>query len=100
MCPDFYWVDQEHGGIIRHGANCFMPLLKQQFQRRLITRKAYGGAYCVMNSKHLKADFNLRGLRLKLRSWAGRDAGQHHPPKGDRFGRIARKKENRTPVCL
>jgi acetyl-CoA/propionyl-CoA carboxylase carboxyl transferase subunit len=52
-------TDQEHRGIIRHGAKLLyayseatVPLLT------VITRKAYGGAYCVMASKHLGADVN------------------------------------------
>ena len=51
---------QEYGGIIRHGAKLLyayseatVPLIT------LITRKAYGGAYDVMASKHIKADINL-----------------------------------------
>lgn len=50
-------TDQEHGGIIRHGAKLLyayseatVPMLT------VIIRKAYGGAYCVMSSKHLGAD--------------------------------------------
>lgn len=53
-------VDQEYGGIIRHGAKLIyayseatVPLIT------VITRKAYGGAYVVMGSKHLGADLNL-----------------------------------------
>ena len=52
-------TDQEHGGIIRHGAKLLyafseatVPLLT------VITRKAYGGAYCVMSSKHIGGDVN------------------------------------------
>ena len=52
-------TDQEHGGIIRHGAKLLyayaeatVPLLT------VITRKAYGGAYCVMASKHIGGDVN------------------------------------------
>src|SRR5699024_12107775 len=53
-------TDQEYGGIIRRGAKLIyaygeatVPLVT------LITRKAYGGAYCVMGSKQLGADINL-----------------------------------------
>lgn len=52
-------TDQEHNGIIRHGAKLLyafseatVPLLT------VITRKAYGGAYCVMSSKHIGGDVN------------------------------------------
>ena len=53
-------VDQEHSGIIRHGAKLLYAFAEATVPKvTLITRKAYGGAYCVMNSKHLKADFNF-----------------------------------------
>jgi propionyl-CoA carboxylase beta chain len=51
---------QEHGGIIRHGAKLLYAFAEATVPKiTLITRKAYGGAYCVMNSKHLRADYNL-----------------------------------------
>ena len=51
---------QEHGGIIKHGAKLLYAFAEATVPKvTLITRKAYGGAYCVMNSKHLRADFNL-----------------------------------------
>ena len=56
-------VDQEYGGIIRRGAKLIyayaeatVPLIT------VITRKAYGGAYIVMGSKHLGADLNVEAL--------------------------------------
>ena len=53
-------VDQEHGGIIRHGAKLLYAFAEATVPKlTVITRKAYGGAYCVMNSKHLRADFNV-----------------------------------------
>jgi propionyl-CoA carboxylase beta chain len=53
-------VDQEHGGIIRHGAKLLYALAEATVPKvTLITRKAYGGAYCVMNSKHIRADLNF-----------------------------------------
>jgi propionyl-CoA carboxylase beta chain len=52
--------DQEHGGIIRHGAKLLYAFSEATVPRfTVITRKAYGGAYDVMNSKHIGADFNL-----------------------------------------
>jgi acetyl-CoA/propionyl-CoA carboxylase carboxyl transferase subunit len=52
--------DQETGGIIRHGAKLLYAYAEAQVPLiTLITRKAYGGAYCVMASKHLGADFNF-----------------------------------------
>ncbi|HUP63777.1 MAG TPA: acyl-CoA carboxylase subunit beta [Thermoanaerobaculia bacterium] len=52
-------VEQEHGGIIMHGAKLLFALAEATVPKiTVITRKAYGGAYCVMNSKHIRADMN------------------------------------------
>jgi propionyl-CoA carboxylase beta chain len=52
-------VRQEHGGIIRHGAKLLYAFAEATVPKiTVITRKAYGGAYCVMASKHLRTDFN------------------------------------------
>ena len=51
---------QEFGGIIRHGAKLLYAFAEASVPKvTLITRKAYGGAYDVMSSKHIKADVNL-----------------------------------------
>ncbi|MBP7148065.1 MAG: acyl-CoA carboxylase subunit beta [Acidobacteria bacterium] len=53
-------VAQEHGAIIVHGAKlCFAFAEATVPKLTVITRKAYGGAYCVMASKHFRADLNL-----------------------------------------
>lgn len=53
-------TDQEWSGIIMHGAKLLYALSEATVPRvTVITRKAYGGAYDVMNSKHIGADFNL-----------------------------------------
>ena len=53
-------VQQEHGGIIRHGAKLLFAFAEATVPKiTLITRKAYGGAYCVMSSKHIRADVNF-----------------------------------------
>mmetsp|Transcript_7366 Transcript_7366/g.17789 ORF Transcript_7366/g.17789 Transcript_7366/m.17789 type:complete len:561 (-) Transcript_7366:82-1764(-) len=53
-------VDQEHGGIIRHGAKLLYAYAEATVPKlTVITRKAYGGAYDVMASKHLRGDINL-----------------------------------------
>jgi propionyl-CoA carboxylase beta chain len=53
-------VQQEHGGIIRHGAKLLYAFAEATVPKvTLITRKAYGGAYDVMSSKHIRADINL-----------------------------------------
>jgi acetyl-CoA carboxylase carboxyltransferase component len=51
---------QEHGGIIRHGAKMLFAYAEATVPKvSVITRKAYGGAYIVMSSKHLRGDVNL-----------------------------------------
>ena len=53
-------VDQEYGGIIRHGAKLIFAYAEATVPKIcVITRKAYGGAYIVMSSKHLRSDINL-----------------------------------------
>jgi acetyl-CoA carboxylase carboxyltransferase component len=57
-------IEQEHGGIIRHGAKMIFAYAEATVPKvTVITRKAYGGAYIVMSSKHLRGDINL--------SWPG-----------------------------
>src|SRR6266542_1708177 len=51
---------QEFGGIIRHGAKLLYAFAEATVPKvTLITRKAYGGAYCVMSSKHIRTDVNF-----------------------------------------
>ena len=53
-------INQEHGGIIKHGAKLIYAFCEATVPRlTLITRKAYGGAYCVMSSKHIRGDINI-----------------------------------------
>ena len=50
---------QEHSGIIRHGAKLLYAYAEATVPKiTIITRKAYGGAYCVMSSKHIRGDIN------------------------------------------
>ena len=50
---------QEYGGIIRHGAKLLFAFAEATVPKvTVITRKAYGGAYCVMSSKHIRTDVN------------------------------------------
>ncbi len=52
-------TDQEHNGIIKHGSKLLYAYAEATVPKvTLITRKAYGGAYCVMSSKHLRGDVN------------------------------------------
>ena len=63
-------VDQEYGGIIRHGAKLLYAYCEATVPRiQVITRKAYGGAYVVMNSKSIGADLAF--------AWPQRRAGRH-----------------------
>lgn len=53
-------TDQEYGGIIRHGAKLLYAFTEATVPRlTVVTRKAYGGAYVVMNSKHIRADISF-----------------------------------------
>ena len=53
-------VAQEHGGIIKHGAKLLFAYCEATVPKlTVITRKAYGGAYDVMSSKHVRGDFNV-----------------------------------------
>src|SRR5206468_2352888 len=53
-------TQQEYGGIIRHGAKLLYAFAEATVPKvSVITRKAYGGAYCVMASKDLATDFNF-----------------------------------------
>lgn len=53
-------VNQEYGGIIRHGAKLLYAFAEATVPKiTVVTRKAYGGAYCVMGSKHIRTDINF-----------------------------------------
>ena len=53
-------IEQEHGGIIRHGAKLLYAYAEATVPKvTVITRKAYGGAYDVMSSKHVRGDWNV-----------------------------------------
>ncbi len=53
-------TNQEYGGIIRNGAKLLFAFAEATVPKlTVIIRKAYGGAYCVMSSKHIRCDVNL-----------------------------------------
>ncbi len=53
-------ISQEHGGIIKHGAKLLYALCEATVPRiTVITRKSYGGAYCVLSSKQIRGDLNF-----------------------------------------
>jgi propionyl-CoA carboxylase beta chain len=60
-------TNQEWGGIIRHGAKLLYAFSEATVPKlTVITRKAYGGAYDVMNSKHLGADYNFAWPKAEI----------------------------------
>jgi propionyl-CoA carboxylase beta chain len=53
-------TDQEYGGIIKHGAKLLYAYCEATVPKlTVVTRKAYGGAYDVMSSKHIRGDYNV-----------------------------------------
>src|SRR5580700_2302941 len=66
---------QEFGGIIRHGAKLLYAFAEATVPKiTVITRKAYGGAYCVMGSKHLRTDVNLAWPEAEIEEFRDRFA--------------------------
>lgn len=60
-------VSQEHNGIIKHGAKLLYAFAEATVPKvTVITRKAYGGAYIVMNSKHLQGDINYAWANAEI----------------------------------
>lgn len=60
-------TDQEYSGIIKHGAKLLYAYAEATVPKiTVITRKAYGGAYIVMNSKHLKGDVNFAWINSEI----------------------------------
>ena len=74
-------VDQEYGGIIRHGAKLLYAFCEATVPRiSIITRKAYGGAYVVMNSKSIGADLAYAWPTAELAVMGSSGAVEHRPP--------------------
>ena len=60
-------TDQEHGGVIRHGAKLLYAYAEATVPKvSIILRKAYGGAYIVMSSKHLQGDLNFAWPKAEI----------------------------------
>src|SRR4029078_2376119 len=67
---------QEYGGIIRRGAKLLYAFTEATVPRlTVITRKAYGGAYVVMNSKHLRADASFAWPSAEIAVMGSEGAG-------------------------
>ena len=69
--------EQEHGGIIRHGAKLLYAFIEATVPRiTVIVRKAYGGAYIVMNSKHIHGDINYAWPSAEIAVMGARGAAE------------------------
>ena len=80
---------QEYGGVIRNGAKILYAYAEATVPKvTVITRKAYGGAYCVMSSKHLRGDINYAWPSAEIAVMGAKGA------VGVLYGRQARKEEN------
>jgi HlyD family secretion protein len=78
-------TNQEFGGIIRHGAKLLYAYAEATVPKiTVITRKAYGGAYCVMNVQAHPRRHQLRLAHRRDRGDGARRRGQHHLPPRDR----------------
>lgn len=80
---------QEYGGAIRNGAKILYAYAEATVPKiTIITRKAYGGAYCVMSPKHLRADINYAWPSAEIAVMGAKGA------VGVLYGREAKKQEN------
>ncbi len=89
-------TDQEYGGIIIHGAKLLYSLAEATVPKvTVITRKAYGGAYCVMNSKHIRADMNFAYPTAEIAVMGAEGAVNilYKGAGGDREAKIAEYRE-------
>jgi propionyl-CoA carboxylase beta chain len=87
---------QEHGGVIKHGAKLLYAYSEATVPMvTLITRKAYGGAYCVMAPKHLGADFNYAWPTAEIAVMGAKGAVEilHRSELGDPLKIAARTRE-------
>ena len=80
---------QEYGGVIRNGAKILYAYAEATIPKvTVITRKAYGGAYCVMSSKHLRGDINYAWPTAEIAVMGAKGAA------GVLYGREAKSAEN------
>jgi propionyl-CoA carboxylase beta subunit len=94
---------QEYGGIIRHGAKLLFAFAEATVPKvTVITRKAYGGAYCVMASKHIRTDMNfawptaeiaVMGPEGAVNILYRRELEKAEDPAGARAARVAEFRE-------
>ena len=93
---------QEYGGIIKHGAKLLFAFAEATVPKvTVITRKAYGGAYCVMSSKHIRTDFNYAWPTAEIAVMGPEGAVnilyKREIDAGGRPGRRARREGRRVP---
>ena len=89
-------TEQEYGGIIRHGAKLLYAYCEATVPKlTVITHKAYGGAYCVIGSKHLRADLNLGWPSAKVAVMGSAGAANiiHRREISDAADPVAKAKE-------
>ena len=90
-------TQQEYNGIIRHGAKLLYAFAEATVPRMtVITRKAYGGAYLVMNSKHLRADVAFAWPTAEIAVMGAEGAVNVVFRKRDRQGRRSRAQARRA----
>ncbi|MDZ7904672.1 MAG: acyl-CoA carboxylase subunit beta [Cypionkella sp.] len=91
-------VAQELGGVIKHGAKLLFAYGEATVPKvTLITRKAYGGAYDVMASKHLRGDFNYAWPTAEIAVMGAKGATEiiHRGKSADEIARLAKEYEDR-----
>ena len=89
-------TSQEHGGVIKHGAKLLFAYGEATVPKvTVITRKAYGGAYDVMSSKHLRGDFNYAWPTAEIAVMGGKGAVEilYRSELGDKDKIAARVKD-------
>ena len=88
---------QEYGGIIKHGAKLLYAYAECTVPKvTVITRKAYGGAYDVMSSKHLRGDVNFAWPQRRDRGDGRQGRGRDHLPRGQGRPGQARRARGRV----
>ena len=93
-------VAQELGGIIKHGAKLLFAYGEATVPKvTVITRKAYGGAYDVMSSKHLRGDFNYAWPTAEIAVMGAKGATEIIHRGKSAEGDCAADKGIRTPLC-
>src|SRR4029079_6748599 len=103
-------VSQEHGGIITHGAKLLYAFAEATVPKvTVITRKAYGGAYCALGSKHIRTDINFAWPTAEIAVMGAegavgilyrRELNDAQDKEGARRARIAELQDQVANPCL